>query len=165
VDLIAIKASNKCKIKKCLVDGEECIVKINRDAKVTKNEIQNLTQLKHKSIVLLRNVLSLGGQTALVLELGKPVQSLLSSELNTRESQLKPIMRQILEGIAYIHAKGYVHGDIKPSNMISVSDQAKIIDFGGGVKIVSGSLYHFQYTTSYLALGKFSYNSNNQKIN
>jgi serine/threonine protein kinase len=155
VELEAIKLSNKCKIKKCLVNGEESIVKINSDAKVTKNEIQNLTQLKHKSVVQLRNVLSRGGQIALVLELGRPVQLSLSSELNTRESQLKPIMRQILEGIAYIHSKGYVHGDIKPANMICVSDQAKIIDFGGGIKIVSGSCYHFQYTTMYLAIGKF----------
>jgi serine/threonine protein kinase len=37
---------------------------------------------------------------------------------------------QIAEGLAYIHGKGIVHGDIKPSNLIVTNDGLRIIDFG-----------------------------------
>lgn len=40
-------------------------------------------------------------------------------------------MRQILEGMAYVHAQGLIHRDIKPSNLFLASgDVLKIGDFG-----------------------------------
>lgn len=47
-------------------------------------------------------------------------------------------MRQILEGIQYIHSKRIVHLDLKPENIICVNSAGsliKIIDFGLACKL------------------------------
>jgi hypothetical protein len=42
-----------------------------------------------------------------------------------------PVAREILAGLAVIHAEGYVHRDVKPENvLISSAGQYKIADFG-----------------------------------
>lgn len=46
------------------------------------------------------------------------------------------IFRQIAEGLAHMHGRGYVHADIKPSNiLVTDEDQVKIIDLGQGCPI------------------------------
>lgn len=41
------------------------------------------------------------------------------------------IAREIAEGLAYAHAHGVVHGDLKPANiMIAADHRAKLLDFG-----------------------------------
>ena len=39
-------------------------------------------------------------------------------------------MKQIVEGLAYIHKKGIVHRDIKPENILMMNDVPKITDLG-----------------------------------
>lgn len=51
------------------------------------------------------------------------------------EQQLKSFVREILQAIAYIHLKGFVHADLKLENITLTKDskndfQIKIIDFG-----------------------------------
>ncbi|KAH0576804.1 Kinase, CMGC CDK [Spironucleus salmonicida] len=49
-----------------------------------------------------------------------------------KESQIKIIIKQILEGMEHIHSIGIIHRDIKPHNILFDSEkmQTKIIDFG-----------------------------------
>lgn len=54
---------------------------------------------------------------------------------------------QIAEGLEYIHAKGIVHGDIKPSNLIVTNEGLRIIDFGLA-RVVDASLAHMIFTGS-----------------
>jgi eukaryotic-like serine/threonine-protein kinase len=42
----------------------------------------------------------------------------------------KEITKQLLNGIEYIHKNGFIHGDLKPSNIMIDNNQVKIIDFG-----------------------------------
>ena len=58
-------------------------------------------------------------------------------------------MKQIVEGILYIHKKGIVHRDIKPENILMMDDEPKITDLGlakimstSGVYGKSGTLFY-----------------------
>ena len=56
------------------------------------------------------------------------------------EEQLKNITRQVLRGLAYIHAKGVVHLDIKPDNLLDFADgTVKICDFGLAHQLKNGA--------------------------
>lgn len=46
-------------------------------------------------------------------------------------SQIRPIAKQVFEGLAFLHRKKIVHADIKPENiLLDEKGNAKIIDFG-----------------------------------
>ena len=48
------------------------------------------------------------------------------------EEEIKTIMRQMLNGLDYIHSKGYMHRDVKPENFIinPRTMDLRMIDFG-----------------------------------
>ena len=50
-------------------------------------------------------------------------------------SILATIFRQVLSGVEFIHAKGLVHRDIKPGNILVKWDVPMIIDFGGALPV------------------------------
>lgn len=48
-------------------------------------------------------------------------------------TEIQKIMRQILDGVAYMHKKKVFHRDLKPQNiLISNQGEIKIADFGLG---------------------------------
>lgn len=54
-----------------------------------------------------------------------------------KQSPLLPIfetMRQIVTGVAYLHGKGFIHSDLKPSNILVFEDLIKVNDFGLSTK-------------------------------
>ena len=47
------------------------------------------------------------------------------------EPQIKGLMKQLLQGVAYLHQQGIVHRDLKLSNILVDNDfNLKICDFG-----------------------------------
>lgn len=56
-----------------------------------------------------------------VFEVGEPL---------TYESPPRRVLWDILKGLAFLHARGIVHRDITPSNIVRVGETFKIIDFG-----------------------------------
>lgn len=45
-------------------------------------------------------------------------------------------MKQILQGVAYLHNVGIVHRDLKPENIVLDKDTLKIIDFGTSKRLI-----------------------------
>ncbi|MFN0245419.1 MAG: serine/threonine-protein kinase PknK [Kofleriaceae bacterium] len=45
-------------------------------------------------------------------------------------ARLRDVVVQLAEGIAYLHARGVIHRDVKPSNAIVVGGVVKLLDFG-----------------------------------
>ncbi|VUC28205.1 unnamed protein product [Clonostachys rosea] len=85
------------------------------------------------------------------------------------ETEVKLITTQLLEGLSYMHENGFVHGDLKPGNIL-VSEQGpcwwvKLSDFGISRKAeeISTNFRTIVGTRSYLApeiLGIFSPDDN-----
>jgi serine/threonine-protein kinase len=60
----------------------------------------------------------------------------LDQRLPHSDLQAVRIFKQVAEGLAHMHKRGYVHADIKPSNvLVADDDQVKIIDLGQGCPI------------------------------
>lgn len=86
-----------------------------------------LTQLHHQYIVRIWNYLAdghylvteyAGGQTLRPVTSSEPLESLLALGL------------QLLEALDYLHAKGLLHCDVKPANIVRGGDRVRLIDFG-----------------------------------
>ena len=60
---------------------------------------------------------------------------------------------QLADALRYIHSRGLVHGDIKPSNVFIVNGVVKLGDFSGLVKLLSetSSLSRMAYTPGFRA--------------
>lgn len=47
------------------------------------------------------------------------------------EDIIRSLMYQLLNGVAFIHKRGYFHRDLKPENLVLIDDELlKITDFG-----------------------------------
>jgi serine/threonine-protein kinase len=55
----------------------------------------------------------------------------LDQHLPQNHAQAVKIFNQVADGLAHMHARGFVHADIKPSNiLVTENDKVKIIDLG-----------------------------------
>ncbi|KAL0867548.1 hypothetical protein ABMA27_008320 [Loxostege sticticalis] len=77
----------------------------------------------------------------------------LTSVVTLSEKKTRYIMRQVLEGVKYVHSKSIVHRDLKPENIL-LDDQlnVKITDFGFAKVLKDGErLFELCGTPGYLA--------------
>lgn len=103
-----------------------------------REEILILQQIgSHPGIVSLHDVdESLPGTIRLVMELceGGELYDRIQQKQYYPEQEAKGCIRQLLEGVAFIHGKGIMHRDLKPENILLASKvsnvDVKISDFG-----------------------------------
>lgn len=87
-------------------------------------------------VVRLHEVYEAHMQMVLVLELaaGGELQHILDGGQCLSEAEAKMAMRQILDGLSYLHDRNIVHLDLKPQNLLlSIKDSCediKLCDFG-----------------------------------
>ena len=112
-------------------------------------EIKILKQLKHKNIVNLVEIVTSNGsqnqsfnvsgeggnsrgQVYLVFDYAEhDLQGVLEKGVSLQKSHLKCLIKQLIEGVAYLHEQGIMHRDIKGGNLLLTKDGVlKIADFG-----------------------------------
>ncbi len=52
------------------------------------------------------------------------------------------LIEQIVEGLAFAHALGMVHGDLKPANVLVSGEALKLADLGAGIATAAHALTH-----------------------
>ncbi|KAM5228906.1 striated muscle preferentially expressed protein kinase isoform 2-T2 [Ctenodactylus gundi] len=68
------------------------------------------------------------------------------------ESEIRTYMRQVLEGICYLHQSHVLHLDVKPENLLiwdgaEGEEQVRICDFGNAQELTPGEPQYCQYGT------------------
>jgi signal transduction histidine kinase/DNA-binding CsgD family transcriptional regulator len=99
-----------------------------------RREARAVARLSHPNIMTLYDLDQERGWYYLVLEYiqGQDLQARrLERGGRLPASEALPIIRGVLEALAYAHARGVIHRDIKPQNiMLTPSNQVKVTDFG-----------------------------------
>jgi serine/threonine protein kinase len=69
---------------------------------------------------------------ALVLELltGPSVADVFDLRGRLRYAEVVQMGRQVAAGVGYLHRSGWLHGDLKPANVIAGADRVTVIDLG-----------------------------------
>jgi tetratricopeptide (TPR) repeat protein len=96
-------------------------------------EAQSAAKLNHPNIITVYDFGEEQGLTYMVMELLEGVdlkEAIRARSLGHLGHKLE-VMEQIVEGLAFAHARGVVHRDLKPGNIhLQPSGHVKILDFG-----------------------------------
>jgi Tol biopolymer transport system component len=104
-------------------------------------EARHASALNHPGIVTVHEVLALEQTPVMVMELveGTPLSSVPAGPAEI--PNLLPLLLQIADALAAADARGIIHGDLKPDNILVRSDGfIKILDFGLARKITAENI-------------------------
>jgi DNA-binding NarL/FixJ family response regulator len=135
-----------------------------------KRESKAISALKHPNIVAVHDFgVTDGGQPYLVMDYveGASLDSLFEQGIPVPPERYAEIFIQVCDGLAATHAKGLVHCDLKPSNIMlqddgNGKDQVKILDFGLVRFLPQGTSNDLRSTDSFEVTGSPLYMSPEQ---
>ncbi|KAK0135678.1 Striated muscle preferentially expressed protein kinase [Merluccius polli] len=114
-------------------------------------EMAMLSELDHETIAFFHDAFEKKNTLVLVLELcHEELLERMAKKTTVAESEIRSSVRQILEGLGYLHQKGVAHLDIKPENILMAapgSEQIRICDFGSALKLDSPEQHYCRYGT------------------
>ncbi|XP_075069079.1 myosin light chain kinase family member 4 isoform X2 [Mixophyes fleayi] len=114
------------------------IIKVRglKEKEEAKNEIYVMNQLNHSNLIQLYDAFESRNDIILVMEYvdgGELFDRIIDENCNLSEVDTILFIKQICEGIQFMHQMYIIHLDLKPENIMCVSRadyQIKIIDFG-----------------------------------
>jgi len=96
-----------------------------------RREARTAAQLYHPNIAMIHSIEQEGDRIFIVMEFveGEPLSKIIARGALS-EAELCRIGRGVADALAEAHAKGIVHRDIKPDNIIVKGSRVKVLDFG-----------------------------------
>lgn len=116
-------------------------------------EFRLLSSLNHPHVV---GVLDFGldrqGWPYFVMRLLPGAVSVTTAAVKCDRSARLRLLRQLFDGLAYLHRRGVLHRDLKPSNVLVVGEHLYIVDFGLSITTTeAGQVESLAGTLQYLA--------------
>ncbi|MEZ7127936.1 serine/threonine-protein kinase [Nonomuraea sp. AD125B] len=98
----------------------------------TEREGRATAMVAHPSVITVFDVVTEDDRPWIVMELlrAKSLEQLIQEEGPLEPRRAAEIGRQILGALRAVHAKGILHRDVKPSNVLVTEDRAVLTDFG-----------------------------------
>ncbi|XP_014638505.1 PREDICTED: myosin light chain kinase, smooth muscle isoform X4 [Ceratotherium simum simum] len=124
-----------------------------KEKETIRQEISIMNCLHHPKLVQCVDAFEEKANIVMVLEIvsgGELFERIIDEDFELTERECIQYMRQISEGVQYIHKQGIVHLDLKPENIMCVNKtgtRIKLIDFGlarklenaGSLKVLFGT--------------------------
>uniref|UniRef100_A0A1B6C5L4 Protein kinase domain-containing protein n=1 Tax=Clastoptera arizonana TaxID=38151 RepID=A0A1B6C5L4_9HEMI len=107
-----------------------------QERRSVEKEVEIMRALQHPRLIQLYDALESSNVMCVVLELiegGELFERVIDDDFILTEKSCSVFVRQICEGVEFIHSKNILHLDLKPENIMCLSktgNRIKIIDFG-----------------------------------
>uniref|UniRef100_A0A8C6UVS6 non-specific serine/threonine protein kinase n=1 Tax=Neogobius melanostomus TaxID=47308 RepID=A0A8C6UVS6_9GOBI len=109
-------------------------------------EVNILREIQHNNIITLHDIFENKTDVILILELvsGGELFDFLAEKESLTEEEATGFLKQILDGVHYLHSKRIAHFDLKPENIMLLdknvpNPRIKLIDFGIAHQIKAGN--------------------------
>ncbi|KAK9538713.1 hypothetical protein VZT92_003865 [Zoarces viviparus] len=144
----------KCKEKTTSIEYAAKFIKKRRLSSsrrgVSREEIERevniLREIQHSNIITLHDIFENKADVILILELvsGGELFDFLAEKESLTEEEATQFLKQILDGVQYLHSKRIAHFDLKPENIMLLdknvpNPRIKLIDFGIAHQIKAGN--------------------------
>ncbi|XP_059784748.1 striated muscle preferentially expressed protein kinase isoform X5 [Balaenoptera ricei] len=116
-------------------------------------EARLLARLQHECILYFHEAFERRRGLVIVTELcTEELLERMARKPTVCESEIRAYMRQVLEGICYLHKNRVLHLDVKPENLlvwdgVEGEKQVRICDFGNAQELTPGEPQYCQYGT------------------
>ncbi|XP_044888733.1 striated muscle preferentially expressed protein kinase [Mauremys mutica] len=124
-----------------------CRAKAKQSAR---RELQILSQLDHERLVCFHDSFEKKNAVIIVMELCTQEELLdrMARKPSVCEWEVRSYMRQLLEGLRYLHRCSILHLDVKPENLLMAgSDQVRLCDFGNAQRLAPEGAQYCKYGT------------------
>ncbi|XP_026150881.1 striated muscle preferentially expressed protein kinase isoform X2 [Mastacembelus armatus] len=114
-------------------------------------EMNLLSKLDHERVLYFHDAFEKKNAVIIITEIcHEELLDRFTKKSTVMESDVRSCIRQLLEGVDYLHHHKIIHLDIKPDNILMadpLGDQIRICDFGNAVEITPDDAQYCKYGT------------------